>query len=105
MRASSHPVRLLALSFCAISLFAASDRRVIVVSLDGLPAYALEDPNLPMPALRRLIKEGASAARMTTVNPTVTWPNHTAMSTGVYPGEHGVYVNGTIPRGDAPLTP
>ncbi len=94
---------LLALPLCTIGLLAQSDRRVIVVSLDGLPAYSLEDPNLPMPTLRRLIKEGASARRMTTVNPTVTWPNHTTMSTGVLPGAHGLYANGTIVRGDAPL--
>ncbi len=95
--------RLVAPLLCAFSLFAQSDRRVVVISLDGLPAYAMDDPALPMPTLRRLIQEGAFARRMTIINPTVTWPNHTAMSTGAGPGDNGVYANGTIMRGDAPL--
>jgi predicted AlkP superfamily pyrophosphatase or phosphodiesterase len=75
----------------------AKERMVVVVSLDGFPAYALDDPKLPIPTLRRLMREGVSA-RMTTINPTVTWPNHTAMVTGVRADEHGVLVNGTILR-------
>ena len=35
---------------------------------------------------------------MTAVNPTVTWPNHTAMVTGVPADEHGLLANGTIMR-------
>ena len=50
---------------------------------------------LPVPTLRRLNRDGASA-RMTTINPTVTWPNHTAMVTGVRSDEHGLLANGTI---------
>ena len=75
----------------------AQERMVIVISLDGFPAYALHDPKLPIPALRRLMRTGASA-RMTTVNPTVTWPNHTSMVTGVRADEHGLLANGTISR-------
>src|SRR2546425_4610010 len=80
----------------------AKDRMVVVISLDGFPAYALDDPKLPIPTLRRLIQNGA-AARMTTINPTVTWPNHTTMVTGVRADEHGLLVNGTIvPTGEWP---
>jgi predicted AlkP superfamily pyrophosphatase or phosphodiesterase len=73
----------------------ARERMVVVISLDGFPAYALDDPKLPVPTLRQLIRDGVSA-RMTTVNPTVTWPNHTAMVTGVRSDEHGLLANGTI---------
>jgi predicted AlkP superfamily pyrophosphatase or phosphodiesterase len=72
----------------------ASGRHVIVVSLDGFPAYMLRDPNLPLPVLRRLIREGGVADGMKPVNPTVTWPNHTAMVTGVNTAGHGVIYNG-----------
>jgi len=71
--------------------------KVIVISLDGFPAYALSDPRLPIPTLRKLIKQGVNAP-MTGINPTVTWPNHTAMVTGVNASEHGVLANGTITR-------
>jgi len=71
--------------------------KVVLISLDGFPAYALEDPQLPIPTLRRLMKQGMAGA-MTSINPTVTWPNHTAMVTGVRADEHGVLANGTILR-------
>jgi predicted AlkP superfamily pyrophosphatase or phosphodiesterase len=72
----------------------ASDRHVIVVSLDGFPAYMLQDPKLPLPVLRKLIREGGVADGMKPVNPTVTWPNHTAMVTGVNSARNGVIYNG-----------
>jgi predicted AlkP superfamily pyrophosphatase or phosphodiesterase len=75
----------------------AAGRMVVLISLDGFPAYALNDPKLPIPTLRRLIGTGATA-RMTAINPTVTWPNHTAMVTGVRADEHGLLANGSIVR-------
>ena len=77
-------------------------RMVIVISLDGFPAYALDDAKLPVPTLRRLIRQGVTA-RMTTINPTVTWPNHTTLVTGVRADEHGLLVNGSlVPTGAWP---
>ena len=76
----------------------ANERKVVLISLDGFPAYALEDERLPVPTLRMLIRNGASAKRMKTVNPTVTWPNHTAMITGVDASRHGVLFNGMLTR-------
>lgn len=72
-------------------------QKVIVISLDGFPAFALEDPKLPIPTLRKLIRNGVSGP-MRGVNPTVTWPNHTTMVTGVVAAEHGLLANGTIAR-------
>lgn len=76
----------------------ARERLVLVISLDGLPAYAFEDPRMPAPALRRLAREGAAATAMTIVNPAVTWPNHTTLATGVSPLRHGVLFNGRLLR-------
>jgi predicted AlkP superfamily pyrophosphatase or phosphodiesterase len=73
-------------------------RTVVVISLDGFPAYALDDPRLPIPTLRRLAREGVVAASMRPVNPTITWPNHTAMVTGVDAAEHQVLFNGLLTR-------
>jgi predicted AlkP superfamily pyrophosphatase or phosphodiesterase len=81
----------------ALAQAPAKERMVVVISLDGFPAYDLDDPKLPIPTLRSLIENGASA-RMATVNPTVTWPNHTTMVTGVRADEHGLLANGTILR-------
>ena len=75
-----------------------SQRMVVLITLDGFPAYALDDPKLPVPTLRELSRHGAYARRMGTVNPTVTWPNHTTLVTGVLPSEHGLLYNGTAVR-------
>jgi predicted AlkP superfamily pyrophosphatase or phosphodiesterase len=79
----------------ALCCAAQSQRHVILITLDGYPAYALRDPQTPAPTLRKLIQEGAWAQDgMTPVNPTVTWPNHTAMVTGVDASRHQVLYNG-----------
>jgi len=77
---------------------AARGNHVVIISLDGFPGWALDDPYLPVPTLRRLAASGAVAAGMRPVNPTVTWPNHTAIVTGVTPAKHGVLFNGTLVR-------
>jgi predicted AlkP superfamily pyrophosphatase or phosphodiesterase len=84
---------------------------VVVISLDGFPAYALDDPRLPIPTLRKLAREGAAAAAMQPINPTVTWPNHTTMVTGVDASHHQVLFNGLLTRNpsarslsDVPIT-
>src|SRR5215831_9401351 len=72
------------------------NRTVVVISLDGFPAYALKDPRLPVPTLRQVMAEGAVAGSMRPINPTVTWPNHTAMVTGVNAAKHQVVFNGEV---------
>jgi predicted AlkP superfamily pyrophosphatase or phosphodiesterase len=86
-----------ALSASAQTEIAPKERMVVVISLDGFPGFALEDPGQPVPTLRKLIREGTSA-RMHTINPTITWPNHTTMVTGLHADEHGLLLNGTILR-------
>ena len=76
-----------------------------MISLDGFPAYALDDPRLPIPTLRKLAQEGIVAASMRPVNPTVTWPNHTAMVTGVDASEHKVLYNGLLTHSDTTVQP
>ncbi len=92
-------LRVILLTFSLACLVASAQSaarpKVVVISLDGFPAYALEDPHLPIPTLRTLMRNGASAS-MTTINPTVTWPNHTTLVTGVRADEHGLLANGSI---------
>src|SRR5687768_3180406 len=77
---------------------APSQNHVILISIDGFPGWALDDPKLPVPTLRKLAARGAVARGMRPVNPTVTWPNHTSMVTGVTPSKHGVLFNGMLMR-------
>lgn len=76
----------------------AGDGVVVVISLDGFPAAALADPALPVPTLRRLAASGAMATGMSVTNPSVTWPSHTSMVTGVSPARHSVLFNGLLVR-------
>lgn len=96
--------RLLALaalfSASLVSLSGANkDRHVILISLDGFPAYLWRDETIPLPHLRKLAAEGVVADAMTISNPAITWPNHTTLVTGVSPRRHGVLFNGLVVRG------
>ena len=87
----------IALPLCAQTAPAATQRpKVIVISLDAFGAASLHDPELPAPTLHALMQRGVYAASMQPINPTVTWPNHTAMVTGVNASLHHVLVNGLI---------
>jgi predicted AlkP superfamily pyrophosphatase or phosphodiesterase len=88
----------LLLVVASTALAANADRHVVLISLDGFPAYLWRDQSLPLPNLRQLAAEGASADAMTVVNPSVTWINHTTLVTGVQPRKHGVLFNGLLVR-------
>lgn len=75
-----------------------ADHHVILVSIDGFPAYLWNDPSAPISTLRKLAAEGARAEAMTVSNPSITWPCHTTMVTGVPAQKHGVLINGLIVR-------
>src|SRR5215471_11843594 len=69
---------------------------VIVISIDGMDQRYLSDRDrlgLKIPNLRRLIREGQWSAGVVGVVPTVTWPSHTTMITGLDPTEHGILNN------------
>jgi predicted AlkP superfamily pyrophosphatase or phosphodiesterase len=70
-------------------------RHAVLVSIDGLmPDYFLkaDELGLKIPNLRRLMGEGAYA-RVIGVLPTVTYPSHTTLITGVTPRVHGISSN------------
>jgi len=69
--------------------------RVVVISVDGLMPDAYLEPDahgLAVPTLRSLVARGA-AARVHGVMPTVTYPSHTTLVTGVPPRVHGIVTN------------
>jgi predicted AlkP superfamily pyrophosphatase or phosphodiesterase len=84
---------------------APKDRLVVLISVDGLPADYFRDPRIHMPTMRRLAEEGASAEGMRCSFPTVTWPNHTTLVTGVPPARHGVLSNSYFDRSAGKLVP
>ncbi len=74
-------------------------RPVVVVSIDGLkPEYVqlADSLGLRIPTLRALAKRGASATGVVGVFPTVTYPSHATLMTGVAPARHGIVSNTTF---------
>lgn len=70
-----------------------AERHVVVVSIDGLRPDFYLDAKWKAPNLQRLAKEGAHAKGIEGVFPSVTYPSHTTILTGVYPAKHGVISN------------
>ena len=69
--------------------------RVVVVSIDGMmpETYLAPDAHgLQVPTLRQLARRGA-VARVNSVFPSVTYPAHTTLVTGVPPRVHGITTN------------
>jgi predicted AlkP superfamily pyrophosphatase or phosphodiesterase len=69
---------------------------LVLISIDALhPSYVLEADRhkVALPQLRRLLEQGAHAAAVTGVLPTVTYPSHTTLVTGVSPLRHGIVYN------------
>ncbi|MES2858582.1 MAG: ectonucleotide pyrophosphatase/phosphodiesterase [Pseudomonadota bacterium] len=64
---------------------------VLLVSIDGLGAGQF-DPER-MPNLARIAREGARAAAMVPSYPTLTFPNHYSIVTGLHPDRHGIVHN------------
>jgi predicted AlkP superfamily pyrophosphatase or phosphodiesterase len=66
---------------------------VLLLSIDGLRPEFYLDPSYPTPNLKRLVVEGAHARGAEGVFPTVTYPSHASVATGVRPVRHGVAFN------------
>ena len=69
--------------------------RVVLISIDGLMPSSYTDPALERytPNLRALARAGVWADGVVGVLPTVTYPSHTTLITGVEPARHGIYDN------------
>jgi len=72
---------------------------VLMISVDGMrPADVLqaEQRGLKLPTLSRLVAEGTYATGVRNSLPTLTYPNHVTLITGVWPARHGVASNNTF---------
>ncbi|MGB8457598.1 MAG: alkaline phosphatase family protein [Candidatus Acidiferrum sp.] len=72
---------------------------LVMISVDGMrPDYITEADahGAKVPNLRRFMKEGTYAEGVVGVVPTVTYPSHTTLVTGVWPAKHGIFANTTF---------
>lgn len=81
-----------ALSACAtLPPDRAAPAPVLLVSIDGLGAGQYHPER--MPNLARVSREGVRAEAMVPVYPTLTFPNHYSLVTGLRPDRHGIVHN------------
>jgi predicted AlkP superfamily pyrophosphatase or phosphodiesterase len=91
----------LAISLCLASSVAAAAehaRRAVVVSIDGLGAaelYGAPRCLSPSSTIVSLARSGAVARGLRGVLPTITYPTHASMVSGVPPRVHGIVDNAT----------
>ncbi|AKU95293.1 Alkaline phosphodiesterase I [Labilithrix luteola] len=72
---------------------APNDRSVFVVSVDGLRDDYLRAGSHALPTLRGLVASGTTARSLVSVWPSVTYPAHATLVTGVTPARHGIVNN------------
>ena len=64
---------------------------LVVISIDGFRWDYMA--RYPTPSLHRIAAAGLKAERLLPVFPTLTFPNHYSIATGLYPAHHGLVAN------------
>src|ERR1700744_503838 len=99
----SDSMAILRVTFFTIGLLAvpaiAEAAPVLMVSIDGLRPGDVLDADargFSVPALKQMVADGLYASGVKNALPTVTYPNHTTLITGVWPARHGIANNPTF---------
>ncbi|PTQ95803.1 putative AlkP superfamily pyrophosphatase or phosphodiesterase [Mucilaginibacter yixingensis] len=71
----------------------AQDKHVVLISVDGFRPEFYMDPAWGMVNVRQGMQKGTYAEGVRGSFPTVTYPSHTTIITGVLPAKHGIYYN------------
>ena len=77
----------------ALCLLSASAQHVILVTIDGFRPDYYMDTTWHAYHLQRLLQVGVHAEGVNSVFPSITYPSHTTIVTGVQPVTHRVYYN------------
>lgn len=68
-------------------------KHVVLITIDGFRPDFYLDPSWGAVNLRQLMAKGACVKGVNGIFPTVTYPSHTTLVTGVRPAAHGIYYN------------
>ena len=91
--------RISILLFVLSAVTAFAQPSVVLISIDGMRPDYITNPKscpAPFPTLQRFLTEGTYAEGVTGVLPTITYPSHTTLVTGVEPARHGIWGNTTF---------
>jgi predicted AlkP superfamily pyrophosphatase or phosphodiesterase len=69
---------------------------VLLISIDGLRPVSILQPKDKLPNIAALIAGGTHASGVRDMLPSITYPNHTTLITGVAPALHGITGNLTF---------
>lgn len=92
-RAVACAVGVLALLGLALGSPGGDARRLVLVSIDGLRPELYLEPGWGAATLRDLAGRGSAARAAEAVFPSVTYPGHASIATGVRPARHGIVFN------------
>ncbi|UOE47496.1 ectonucleotide pyrophosphatase/phosphodiesterase [Mucilaginibacter sp. SMC90] len=95
----------LALFITAGQLMAQTAKHVIFVTIDGFRPDFYLDSGWQTPNLHALMQDGAYAKGVNSVFPSMTYPSHTTIVTGVQPAKHGIFYNNIFTPDGAPQQP
>ncbi len=96
MRQGMRRIALVALLATGLATSAGAAPTVILLSWDGVRHDYPDRGQLP--ALARMMREGARAEKLLPVFPSSTFPGHVSLATGTYPDRHGIVDNRFIDR-------
>jgi predicted AlkP superfamily pyrophosphatase or phosphodiesterase len=86
-------ILLLALFITTGQLMAQTAKHVIFLTIDGFRPDFYLDSGWQTTNLHALMKDGAYAKGVNSVFPSMTYPSHTTIVTGVQPAKHGIFYN------------
>lgn len=72
---------------------AVNPKYVIFITIDGMHAGMVTEPEMPSPFLKMMKREGIFVEKVKGVPPTATYPSHTTIATGALPIHHNIYYN------------
>src|SRR4051812_31594152 len=77
----------------ALNTKAQESKHVVLITIDGFRPNFYLDTSWQASNLGKLMKEGTHAMGVNSVFPSMTYPSHTSIVTGVRPAKHGIYFN------------
>jgi predicted AlkP superfamily pyrophosphatase or phosphodiesterase len=80
-----------AVGFCQETVITDLKPTVLLISIDGFRNTYFD--KFPTPTLHKLVSEGAYAKELKPIFPSITFPNHYSIVTGLYAEHHGIVAN------------
>lgn len=95
-------VALVCIGFSTLISWSQEAKHLVIISIDGFRSDFYTQDKWPTPNLKDLAHNGVYAEGVNGIFPTVTYPSHTTLITGVGPDKHGIYYNTEIGENGKP---